>query len=211
MFNNSRPFLRELYSCVPRLKGYPGVISESRLTPKHPPPKTSSTLGERGFGEGQREGKRERETRSFQRGKKAEFKQKIKNPIALYFSATPKTRRLKKKQLLSLQYPGKLPMRGQNKDIFQHARSQKNWPHLHPFLGSPRHVYNQNKGANQDVGSWKQMTPERRPQNNGKSKSQDDSGAANQKRSRRDFKTESTEYLRCLNILRGNFYDWGRV
>lgn len=135
----------------------------------------------------------------------------IKNPIALYFSATPKTRRLKKKQLLSLQYPGKLPMRGQNKDIFQHARSQKNWPHLHPFLGSPRHVYNQNKGANQDVGSWKQMTPERRPQNNGKSKSQDDSGAANQKRSRRDFKTESTEYLRCLNILRGNFYDWGRV
>jgi len=89
---------------------------------------------------------------------------------------------------------------------------------MHPFPGSPKHVYYPNKGSNkpkENAGS-KQMTSEsvraQRSLERWESRSKDASGAANQERSRRDFrKTESTEYQRCLNILRGNFYNWGRV
>lgn len=88
------------------------------------------------------------------------------------------------------------------KDLFQHERSQKNWPHIHPFPGSPKHVYYPNEGSNkqkENVGSWKQMTSEsiraQRSLERWESPSKDASGAANQERSRRDFrKTESTEY-----------------
>ena len=103
MFNNSRPFLRELQSCIPRLKGYPGVRSENRLTPStSPSKKTYSTFQytwkqgvQRGI-EGEEEG-----DQKLSKGKKAEYKQQIKNSnCTVFFSNTKK--QIKQKNLCVL-------------------------------------------------------------------------------------------------------------
>ena len=82
---------------------------------------------------------------------------------------------------------------------------------MHPFPGSPKHVYYPNKGSNkqkENAGS-KQMTSEsvraQRSLERRESRSQDASGVANQERSRRVELGPGVECTGTLHTIFGIF------
>ena len=119
MFNNSRPFLRELQSCIPRLKGYPGVRSENRLTPSTSPSKKTYSTFQYTWKQGVQRGiEREEEgDQKLSKGKKAEYKQQIKNSnCTVFFSNTKK--QIKKKNLCVLDIQANYQCEGKIKTSF---------------------------------------------------------------------------------------------